>query len=155
MIQSYINNITNLTSNTSSVNFQTDCIRTNSCNCNSCQSWLCHNQGFAGYDIVKGGLYEIDFNASVSSATVGVVAFALFNNDEEIPGTRMVETLGAANDYVNIGIDKKIRVCCNGNANITVQSVPTVPTPSDPTTPITTQIPIIASANFSITKLNG
>ena len=154
MIQSYINTLTTLPTNSSSVTFQTDCIRTNSCGCNNCQSWLCHNSGSANYDIVKGGLYEIDFNASVSSAAVGTVAFGLFNNGELIPGTLMAETLGAANDYVNIGINKKIRVCCNGNANITVQSVPTVPTPSDPATPLTTQIPILTSANLSINRLN-
>ena len=78
MIQSFIDEITNLTSNTDSVRFDRDCIRTNSCN--GCNSWLCHNTGSANYDIVKGGLYEIDFNATVSSATAGVVAFALFNN---------------------------------------------------------------------------
>ncbi|WP_298061780.1 hypothetical protein [uncultured Rikenella sp.] len=155
MIQSYINTLTTLPTNSSSVTFQTDCIRTNSCGCNNCRSWLCHNSGSAGYNIVEGGLYEIDFNATVSSATAGVVAFGLFNNGELIPGTLMAETLGAANDYVNIGIDKKIRVCCKGNANITVQAIPTVPTADTPTTPITTQVPIILSANFSLTRLNG
>lgn len=155
MIQSYINTLTNLTANDSSVTFQTDCIRTNSCSCNNCRTWLCHNQGSANYDIVEGGLYEIDFNATVSSATVGTVAFGLFNNGELIPGTIMAETLGAANDYVNIGINKKIRICCRGNADITVRSIPTVPTADTPTTPITTQVPIILSANFSITRLNG
>ena len=124
MIQSYINQIIPLTSNDSSVAFQTDCIRTGSCN--GCRSWLCHNAGSANYDIVDGGLYEISFNASVSSAAGGVVAFALFNNGEMIPGTLMAETIAAANDYANIGVDKVIRVCCNGNANITVRSVPTV-----------------------------
>lgn len=150
MIQSYINTVTPLTANNSSVQFQTDCIRTNSCN--GYRSWICHNQGSANYNIIQGGIYEIDFNASVSSATAGVVAFALFNNGEQIPGTLMAETLAAAGGYANIGIDKKIRVCCNGNANISVRAVPVVPTPTDPTTPIDTQIPIIVSANFSITK---
>ena len=150
MIQSYINEITNLTSNTSSVQFDEDCIRTNSCQENG---WLCHNRGSANYDIVKGGLYEIDFNATVSSATAGVVAFALFNNGEQIPGTLMAETLAAAGDYANIGINKKIKVCCSGNANISVRSVPAVPTATDPVTPIETQIPIIASANFSISRI--
>ena len=75
MIQSFINTITPLIANTDSVQFDRDCIRTNGCN-----NWLCHNQGSANYDIVCGGLYEITFNASVSSATAGVVAFALFNN---------------------------------------------------------------------------
>lgn len=150
MIQSYINTILPLTSNTSSVTFQEDCIRTGSCQGNG---WLCHNRGSANYDIVCGGLYEIDFNATVSSATAGVVAFGLFNNGELIPGTLMGETLAAADDYANIGINNKIRVCCNGNANISVRAIPVVPTPTDPTTPIDTQIPIIASANFSITRL--
>lgn len=151
MIQSYINSIVALTANDSSVQFQTDCIRTNSCQ--GCNTWLCHNEGSANYDIIKGGIYEIDFNATVSSATAGVVAFALFNNGEQIPGTLMAETLAAAGDYANIGINKKIRVCCKGNSNISVRAVSVVPTATDPTTPITTQIPIIANANFSISRV--
>lgn len=150
MIQSFINSITNLTANDSSVQFQTDCIRTNSCQ--GCHTWLCHNLGSANYDIIKGGIYEIDFNATVSSATAGVVAFALFNNGEQIPGTLMAETLAAADDFANIGINKKIRVCCSGNSNISVRAVPVVSTPTDPTTPIDTQVPIIVNANFSISK---
>lgn len=151
MIQSYINTITPLISNTDSVKFQTDCIRSNSCSPCNCQSWLCHNEGSANYDIVKGGQYKITFNASVSSATAGVVAFALFNNGEMIPGTQMIETV-TAGGYANIGINKEIRVCCNGNSNISVRSIASVPTPATPTTPITTQIPIIENANFTITR---
>lgn len=150
MIQSFINTVTPLTANDSSVQFQTDCIRSGSCQ--GYNAWLCHNLGSANYDIVKGGIYEIDFDATVSSAAAGVVAFALFNNGEQIPGTLMAETLAAAGDFANIGIDKKIRVCCSGNANISVRAVPVVPTPTDPTTPIDTQVPIIVSANFSIAK---
>lgn len=152
MIQSYISTPLTLTSNDSSVAFQTDCIRTGSCN--GCRSWLCHNAGSANYDIVDGGLYEISFNASVSSATAGTVAFGLFNNGELIPGTLMAETVTAANDYANIGVDKVIKVCCNGNANITVRSVSAVPTPTTPTTPVATQIPIIASANLVIRRVS-
>lgn len=152
MIQSYINTITPLTSNTDSVVFQRDCIRSNSCSSCNRNSWLCHNEGSANYNIVKGGRYEINFNASVSSATAGVVAFALFNNGEEIPGTRMVETLAAAGDYANIGIHKEISICCNGNGNISVRSIGSVPTPTAPATPIVTQIPIIASANLTIDR---
>ena len=148
MIQSFINSLITLTSNESSVQFQKDCIRSNGCDC-----WLCHNCGSANYDIVKGGLYEVDFNATISSATAGVVAFALFYNGEQIPGTLMAETLAAAGDYANIGINKKIRVCCNGNANISVRAVPFVPDATDVTAPaITTQVPIIANANFSISR---
>lgn len=112
MIQSFINTTTPLASNTSSVVFQKDCIRTNSC-CGY-RSWLCHNEGSANYDIVNGGIYKINFNATVSSAATGAVAFALFNNGEQIPGTLMAETIDTAGDYANIGINKEVRVCCNG-----------------------------------------
>ena len=151
MIQSFINTITTLASNLASVVFQRDCIRTNSCK--GYNSWLCHNEGSANYEIVSGGQYRINFNATVSSATAGVVAFALFNNGEQIPGTLMAETLAAAGDYANIGTNKKIKVCCNGNASISVRAVPAVPTATDPTTPIETEIPIIASANLSISRV--
>lgn len=150
MIQSFINTITNLASNMTSVIFERDCIRTNSCK--GYNSWLCHNEGSANYEIVSGGQYKINFNATVSSATAGVVAFALYNNGEMIPGTLMAETLAAAGDYANIGISKEIKVCCKGNASISVRAVPTVPTATDPTTPITTQIPIIANANLVIDR---
>ena len=155
MIQSFINTVTTLPTNDSSVIFQTDCIRTNSCACDNCRTWLCHNQGSSSYNIVEGGLYEIDFNVTASSGTAGTIAFALFNNGEMIPGTLMAETLGAANDYVNMGIDKKIRVCCKGNANITVQSVPSVPTPTTITPAIVTEVPIIINANLSVERRNG
>ena len=64
----------------------------------------------------------------------------------------MAETLAAAGDYANIGISKEIKVCCKGNANISVRAVTTVPTATDPTTPITTQVPIIANANLVIDR---
>ena len=150
MIQSFVNTLVILASNMASVVFQRDCIRTNSCN--GCRSWLCHNEGSANYEIVEGGQYKISFNATVSSATAGVVAFALFNNGEMIPGTLMAETLAAAGDYANIGINKEIKVCCKGSANISVRAVPTVPTATAPTTPIDTQVPIIASANLIIDR---
>lgn len=150
MIQSFVNTLVTLASNMASVVFQKDCIRTNSCN--GCRSWLCHNEGSANYEIVEGGQYKVSFNATVSSATAGVVAFALFNNGEMIPGTLMAETLAAAGDYANIGINKEIKVCCKGSANISVRAVPTVPTATDPTTPIDTQVPIIVSANLIIDR---
>ena len=113
---------------------------------------MCHNEGSANYDIVNGGIYKINFNATVSSAATGAVAFALFNNGEQIPGTLMAETIDAAGDYANIGINKEVRVCCNGNSTISVRAVPTIPTATDPTTPITTQTPIIGNANLVIDR---
>lgn len=113
---------------------------------------MCHNEGSANYDIVTGGIYKLNFNATVSSATAGTIAFALFNNGEQLPGTLMAETIATAGDYVNIGINKEVRVCCNANSNISVRAVSTVPTATDATTSITTQVPIIANANFIIDR---
>ena len=151
MIQSFINSITNLTANDSSVQFQTDCIRTNSCQ--GCHTWLCHNLGSANYDIIKGGIYEIDFNATVSSATAGVVALGLYQDGVLIPGTTVIATIATAGDFVNVSFDKLIEVCCRGDANIYVASVPSVLTGTTaPGTPTDTEIPIIQNANILITK---
>lgn len=150
MIQSYINTVKTLTGNNSSVVFDKDCIRTNSCN--GCRSWLCHNEGSANYDIVEGGQYKISFNATVSSATAGTIAFALYNNNEMIAGTLMSESIPTAGNYANIGITKEIKVCCKGNANISVRAVSAIPTATAPTTSTTTQVPIIASANLIIDR---
>ena len=152
MIESNINSVVALTANDDSVSFQNYTLRTGSCSECNCNSWLCHTTGSANYDIVKGGLYDIDFHATVSSAAAGDVAFALYNNGEMIPGTLMVATLAAADDYANIGISDTIRVCCNANSNISVRSVPTVQTPSTPATPITTQVPIIVSSILTIER---
>lgn len=151
MIQSYINVVTPLITNEAGVQFTNTDIKTKSCG--DC-GWLCHSEGSANYEITEGGLYEVTFNATVSSATAGVVAFALFNNGEQIPGTLMAETLAAADDFANIGINKKIKVCCRGNSTISVRAVPAVPTPTDPTTVVETEIPIIVSANISINRIS-
>ena len=150
MIQSFINTTTSLASNSASVVFQKDCIRTNSC-C-GCRSWLCHNEGSANYDIANGGIYKVSFNATISSATAGVVALALFNNGEQIPGTLMAETIAAVGDYANVGINKEVRVCCNGNANISVRAVPVISSATTPTTPVVTEVPVIVNANLVIDR---
>lgn len=149
MIQSYINTITTLETNASPVTFQTDCIKTRSANC--C-GWLQHNSGSPLYKILKGGYYNVKFNANVSAATAGVVAFGLYMDGVLVPGATAITTLAAAGDYANIAIDKEIPICCNGDATFTIQSIPTVPTPTDVTTPITTQVPIITSANLQVIK---
>lgn len=154
MIQSYINTITPLTSNTDSIAFQTDCIRTRS---STCCGWLNHSQGSPNYEILSNGknnaMFEIDFDATVSSAEAGVLAFGIYKDGVLMPGTLTAVTLDASDDYETISINKNFIVCCRGNADIDVRSVPAVPTPTTPTTPVTTQIPIIVSANLSIERI--
>jgi len=141
---------TTLTSNTASVPFQIVDLRTASAI--NCRSWMNHNEGSALFSILAGGIYEVTFNANITSATAGVVGLALFADGVQIAGTEMDATIAAAGDYENIGFDKKIRVCCKGNVNLAVNSVPTVTYDGTPTE---TQIPIIKNANINIERLSG
>ena len=150
MIESILEMITALTSNTSAIAFTSDDIRTRSANC--C-GWLQHSEGSPLYKILEGGLYEVSFNANISSATVGTVALGLFQDGILIPGSTVIAEVATAGDYYNVSFDKLIEVCCRGDATITVASVPSVLTGATlPATPTTTEIPVIQNANLSIIK---
>lgn len=150
MIQSVLEQFTILPSNTSAINFTDDDIRSRKANC--C-GWLQHNQGSPLYKILEGGLYEVSFNASVSSADAGTVALGLYQDGVLIPGTTVIAEITTAGDFFNVSFDKLIQVCCRGDANLTVASVPSVLTGvTAPGTPTVTAIPIVQNANFLITK---
>lgn len=150
MIQSILEPITVLTSNSAPIPFSVDDLRTRSANC---FGWLQHNEGSPLYKILCGGIYEITFNANVTSAVAGTVALGLYQDGILIPGTTMIAQITTAGDYVNISFDKKLRICCNGDATLTVQAVPSVLTgATTPGTATVTEVPVIQNANFSITK---
>ena len=150
MIQSFLEPITTLTSNTSPIAFENDDIKTRSANC--C-GWLQHMEGQPNYKILKGGLYEVSFNANVSSATAGTVAFGLYEDGILVQGTTVIAEVATAGDFYNVSFNKLIEICCRGDATLTVASVPTVLTGATlPATPTDTEIPIIQNANFSIIK---
>lgn len=150
MIQSVLEPITALTSNSSAISFTNDDIRTRKANC--C-NWLQHTEGSPLYKILDGGLYEVSFNANVTSATAGTVALGLYEDGILIPGTTVIAQVVTAGDYYNVSFDKLIKVCCRGDATLTVASVPSVLTGAAlPGTPTDTQIPIIQNANVSIIK---
>lgn len=154
MIETIINEPVALTSNTSPVVFDETDIRTR---CASCCGWLDYQNGNPNFKIFGNGYtgyYDVKFSASISSATAGVVAIGLYSDGVLIPDTVRAVTLATAGDYETVSFDKKIRVCPRGITNITVASVPSVPTPTDVTTPIVTQIPIITNATFSINRLD-
>ena len=150
MIQSVLEPITVLTSNTSTITFTDDDIRTRKANC--C-NWLQHNEGSPIYKILEGGIYEVSFNANVTSATAGTVALGLFQDGILIPGTTVIAEVVTAGDYYNVSFDKLIKICCRGDASLTIASVPNVLTGATlPGTPVVTEIPIVQNANLIITK---
>ena len=143
-----------LTSNTASSPFDLVDLRTRSAiNCNG---FMNHNQGSALFSILEGGIYEVTFNANVTSATAGNVALALFADGTQVAGTEMDATIAIAGDWENISFDKKIRVCCKGTVNLAITSLPTT-TFSGTGTPVVTdtQIPIVKNANINIERLSG
>ena len=150
MIQSVLEPITALTSNSSPITFTNDDVRSRKANC--C-GWLQHIEGTPIYKILDGGLYEVSFNANVTSATAGVVALGLFQDGILINGTTTLATIATAGDYVNVSFDKLIKICCRGDASLTIASIPNVLTGVLPTPTATeTEIPTIQNANFSIVK---
>lgn len=150
MIQSVLEPITTLTSNSAAVPFANDDVRTRSANC--C-NWLQHDEGTPIYKILDGGLYKVSFNANVTSSVAGTIALGLYDDGVLVPGTTVLAQITTAGDYVNVSFDKILRVCCRGNATLTVASVPSVLTgATTPGTATVTEVPVIQNANFSIVK---
>lgn len=150
MIQSILEPITTLTSNSATVTFTSDDVRTRSANC--C-GWLQHDEGSPIYKILCGGLYEVSFNANVTSSVAGSVALGLYQDGVLIPGTTVIAQITTTGDYVNVSFDKLLRICCRGDATLTVASVPSVLIGATTTgTTTVTEVPVIQNANFSIIK---
>jgi len=157
MIQTIINEPTALTSNTSPIVFDDTDIRTRCAFCSN-GGWLDYQNGNPIFKIFGNGYtgyYNVNFSATISSATAGAVAIGLYEDGILIPDTVRAVTLDAADDFETVSFNKKLRVCPRGTSNITVGSVPAVPTPTTPTTPVTTEIPIIVSATFNISRANN
>ena len=153
MIETIINEPLALPSNASPVTFDETNIRTR---CATCNGWLDYSNGNPNFKIFGNGYtgyYDVEFSASVSSANPGVVAIALFQDGIVIPDTIRSVTIAAADDYETISFDKKLRVCPRGTTNLSVQSVSSVPTPTDATTPISTTQAILVNATFSISRI--
>jgi len=155
MIETIINEPLVLTSNSSPLVFDGTNVRTRCAYCSN-GGWLDYSNGNPNFKIFGNGYtgyYDIEFSASVSSATAGTIAIGLYEDGILIPDSVKAVTLASADDYETIFFDKKLRVCPRGTTNITVASVPSVITPSTPTTPITTEVPIITNATFSISRI--
>ena len=151
MIESVLEIITALTSNLASIIFQRDTVRTRSANC--C-GWLQHTEGSPLYKILEGGWYIVSFNTNVTSATAGTVALGLYQDGVLVPGTTMIAEVATPGDYYNVSFSNTIlKVCCRGNATLSIASVPNVLNGAElPGTPVVTEIPVLQNAKFSISK---
>lgn len=143
-----------LASNTASVPFANTDLRTRSAiNCNG---FINHNEGSPLFSILEGGVYEVTFNANITSNTAGQVALALFADGTQVQGTEMDAAIAAPGEFENISFDKKVRVCCKGTVNLAITSLPTIVYSGGATPVVTdTEIPIVKNAEISITRLSG
>lgn len=144
MINSVQETAITLASNTSNIPFSNDVVRTRSANC--C-GWLNHSNGSTQYQITMPGLYEVRFNANVTSATVGDVALGIKSNGELLSGTEMDYTVATANVYGNVSANRQFRICGNGSTTITVGSLA-----SNGTT--ATQIPSVKNNSIIIERIS-
>ncbi len=157
MIQTTINKPLALTSNSDKIVFDTTDIRTR---CSYCCNggWLEYQNGNPNFKVFGNGYtgyYNAKFSGTISSATAGVVAVGLYEDGVLLPDTIRAVTLATAGDVATVSFDKKIQICPKGTTNLTVGSVPAIPTPTDPTTPIETQIPIIVAGTYSLARNNN
>ena len=136
-----------LTTNTDDINFSTIDVRTNSASCNG---WLQYSNGSSNFTILGGGVYEVTFNANVTSATTGQVAIALKSNGTDIEGTEVDTQVTTANTYRNVAFTKILRLCPRMNTTISVGSLAAI---GGVTPAVTTQIPTIKDANLIIRRI--
>ena len=138
-----------LTSNTDNINFDITDLRGRNANC--C-GWLQYNQGQSDFTILGGGLFEISFNANVTSETAGIVALAL-KGISDIEGTEMDAEITTPGNYVNISFTKLLRICPRINQVIAVGSLPATTTGTTTLVNTPTEIPVVKDANFIIRKV--
>lgn len=136
-----------LTSNTDDINFTTIDLRTGSASCNG---WLQYNNGSNNFTIIGGGVFEIDFNANVTSAETGQVALAIKSNGNDIEGTEVDSNVATANVYQNVSFTKVIRTCPRTNTTFSIGSLATV---GGVTPAVDTVAPTIKDANLVIRRI--
>ena len=153
MIQSVQDMPLILPTNTSDITFSNDELRTRSA---TCQGWLNHTEGTSQYTILGNGncnqpsVYEITFNANVTSAEAGAIEIALKENGTRVVGASANTTIATAGDYQNISFTKRIRLCPRENVTLTIGEIEAVSNviPAVETVPAT-----IKNANLIIEKV--
>lgn len=153
MIQSTNDAIQILPTNTSDITFSNDELRTRSA---TCSGWLNHTEGTSQYTILGNGnccqpaVYEITFNANVTSAEAGAIEIALKENGTRVLGASANAVITTPDDYVNISFTKLIRLCPRENVTLTIGSIDAV---SNVIPAVETVAPTLKNSNLIIRKI--
>lgn len=102
----------------SNILFTTDRVRTRSCT--ACSGWLSHDTGSGLFTITKPGIYEVEYNADITSIDTGVASLVLEQNGEAIGGTQSIYTIATASALGNVGASTLIHVPCGASYTITL-----------------------------------
>lgn len=142
-----------LATNTADITFSNDELRTRSA---TCSGWLNHTEGTSQYTILGNGnccqpaVYEVSFNANVTSATAGSIEIGLKENGTAVVGASVNTVVATAGDYENVSFTKLIRLCPRENVTLTIGSFPAV---SGVIPAVETVAPTIKNANLIIRKI--
>lgn len=142
-----------LTTNTSDITFLNDELRTRSA---TCSGWLNHTEGTSQYTILgnlqcnQPAVYDINFNANVTSDTAGSIEIGLKENGTPVVGASANAVVTTPGDYVNISFTKRIRLCPRENVTLSIGSIPAV---SGVVPAVDTVAPTVKNANIVITKV--
>ena len=142
-----------LTSNTDNINFDIVDLRSRTANC--C-GWLQYMPGGSEFTIIGGGVFEVSFNANVTSETAGLVSLALKSaTGTDVEGTEMVAEVTTPGNYINVSFTKLLRICPRVNQTIAVGSLPATITGTTTLTNTETEIPVVKDANIIIRKVSN
>ena len=72
-----------------------------------------------------------------------------------IPDSVRAVTIAAADDVATVSFQKILKLCPYLDTSLSVQSVPSIVTPTDTTTPIETVPPIIVYGTLNIQRNNN
>ena len=142
-----------LATNTADITFSNDELRTRSA---TCSGWLNHTEGTGQYTILGNGnccqpaVYEVSFNANVTSATAGSIEIGLKENGTAVVGASVNTVVATAGDYENVSFTKLIRLCPRENVTLTIGSFPAV---SGVIPAVETVAPTVKNANLIIRKI--
>ena len=129
MIQSTNDAIQILPTNTSDITFSNDELRTRSA---TCSGWLNHTEGTSQFTILGNNIccqpavYDITFNANVTSETAGSIEITLKENGTRVIGASANSVITTPGDYQNISFTKRIRLCPRENVTLTIGSIDAV-----------------------------
>jgi hypothetical protein len=100
--------------------FTTDRVRTRAC---ACGGWLLHDEGSGTFEIVRPGIYKVDFNANVTADAAGDTTLAIQNNGVTIGGTEMDYVVAVVGDFQNVSASTLVVVQPYGSRTISVANI--------------------------------